>query len=135
MPARHFVGLVAVIAVIATLVSSGFANAQLFYSTSNTQVPPSESFLLGGDQRRPLRVIGTNTGAVDVSVSSVSAEGTTLIARAAPGENFSAVFPVGVTAKISNTSSTEPAQVRVRFNADTNQVGMRYVPSEDDEPD
>jgi hypothetical protein len=135
MPARRFVTRIAVIAVVATFVSSGFANAQLFYSTSNTRVPPSESFLLGGDQRRPLRVIGTNTGTVDVSVYSTSAEGNTLMARAAPGETFSAVFPVGATAKITNTSSTEQAQVRVRFNADTSQVGMRYVPSENDEPD
>jgi hypothetical protein len=135
MKARCSSALVAVIAVATTLGASGSAKAQLSYSTSNTRVPPSESFLLGGDQRRPLKVIGTNTGTVEVSVSSVSVEGVTLVARAAPGENFSAVFAVGVAAMITNTSSKEPAQVRVRFNADTSQVGMRYVQSDNDGAD
>ena len=103
------------------------APAQLFYSTSNTSIPPSQSFLLGGDQRRPLRVIGTNTGPVAVDVAAVNASGETLIARVAPGEGFNAVFPRETTARITNLSSDAVARVQVRFSADTSAVGMRYT--------
>lgn len=111
----------------AALPAAGAAPAQLFYSTSNTTIPPSQSFLLGGDQRRPLRVIGTNTGTVTVDVASVTASGETLIARVAPGEDFNAVFPLSTTARITNLSATVDASVRVRFSADTASVGMRYI--------
>ena len=103
------------------------APTQLFYSTSNTSIPPSQSFLLGGDQRRPLRVIGTNTGSVAVDVAAVTASGETLIARVAPGEGFNAVFPRETTARITNLSADAVAQVQVRFSADTSAVGMRYI--------
>jgi hypothetical protein len=103
------------------------APAQLFYSTSTTTIPPGQSFLLGGDQRRPLRVIGTNTGRVEVAVAAVAPGGVTQIARAAPGEGFNATFDPGTTARITNASNSQAAEVRVRFNADTSAVGMRYV--------
>jgi hypothetical protein len=125
MRAGTILGLV--LACAAALPAPGAVPAQLFYSTSTTTIPPGQSFLLGGDQRRPLRVIGTNTGRVEVAVAAVAPGGMTLIARAAPGEGFNATFDPGTTARITNASTSQAAEVRVRFNADTSAVGMRYV--------
>ena len=88
------------ICLVAVLPAPSRTPAQLFYSTSNTSISPSQSFVLGGDQRRPLRVVGTNMGSVAVDVAALTASGVTLIAGVAPGEGFNAVFPLAATARI-----------------------------------
>jgi len=96
-------------------------------SHSNLQVPPSDTFVLGGEQRTVMKVSGKNVGQTNVVILSRAGTEETVIANVAPGETFAHDYAVGQAALIRNQSSTETARLSVDFTGSPSSLSMRYT--------
>jgi hypothetical protein len=94
--------------------------------TSYTQIPPGQTFLVGGEQRQPIGIDGINTGTVAVEVLRGQAGIQTTVKTVAPGERFSAEFAAGETAMLRNTSSNQRARLTLQV-ANLMSLSMRYT--------
>jgi hypothetical protein len=91
------------------------------------QVPPSDTFVLGGEQRTVMKVSGKNVGQTNVVILSRAGTEETVIANVAPGETFAHDYAVGQAALIRNQSSTETARLSVDFTGSPSSLSMRYT--------
>ena len=55
---------------------------------SDLQVPPADTFMLGGDQGAPMMVSGRNTGATTVVIAARRGSTDTAVATVAPRRNL-----------------------------------------------
>lgn len=94
---------------------------------SDLQVPPADTFLLGGDQSAAMGVSGRNIGQTGVVILARSGAGETTIAAVAPGGSFAHTFAVGETALIRNPSATATARLSVDFTGSPASLSMRYA--------
>lgn len=97
-----------------------------FAGHSELEVPPADTFLLGGDQSAPMQVKGKNTGRTEVIILARTGETETAIATVAPGARFEHMYATGETALIRNTSTTETARLSVDFTGSPESLSMRY---------
>ena len=93
---------------------------------SRTIIGPGDAFLLGGEQARPIHVVGRNTGKVAVEILSEAAGKRTAIATIAPGKPFDHMFATGQIAVIRNTSATSKAGVSIELTGGLISLSMRY---------
>jgi hypothetical protein len=97
---------------------------------ADTLIAPGQTFLLGGEQDRPVQVQGRNSGAVAVDLLVRRRDGEPqLLQRAEPGQRFSATLPAGHTALARNTSATRGARVAFVFNGQIDGLSMPYEPA------
>jgi hypothetical protein len=96
---------------------------------SELQVPPADTFLLGGEQRAPMQVSGRNTGTTSVTIlASTAADAPeTMIATVLPGGSFSHSYAPGEIALIRNQSPTETARISVDFTGSAASLTMSYA--------
>jgi hypothetical protein len=94
--------------------------------TSYTLIPPGQTFLVGGEQRKPLAVDGVNTGTVAVEVLRGRDGTQTPVKTVAAGERFSAEFAAGETAMLRNTSSNQQARLTLQVG-NLMSLSMRYT--------
>jgi hypothetical protein len=98
---------------------------------SELEVPPADTFLLGGEQRAQMVVSGRNTGQTGVTIlakAGASEEAPeTLIATVAPGGNFSHSYAPGEIALIRNQSTSETARLSVDFTGSASSLSMSYA--------
>ena len=94
---------------------------------SELQVPPSDTFLLGGDQGATMNVSGKNIGRTFVVVLSRKDGVETTIATVAPNVVFNHDYAVGETALIRNQSATEIARLSVDFTGSPSSLSMGYA--------
>ena len=101
--------------------------AAAFAGHSNLQVPPADTFLLGGDQAAAMTVTGKNVGRSAVLILSRTGGKDSEIATVPPGAKFEHRFAVGETALIRNTSATATARVSVDFTGSPSSLSMGYA--------
>lgn len=94
---------------------------------SELMVPPSDTFLLGGDQGAAMLVSGKNVGQTGVIILSQSGTSESVIARVSPGGSFTHTYSVGETALIRNQSATETARLSVDFTGSPSNLSMSYA--------
>ncbi|MFM9934797.1 MAG: hypothetical protein ACKVOL_01215 [Novosphingobium sp.] len=94
---------------------------------SDLQVPPADTFLLGGDQSAAMAVSGKNIGLTGVVILARSAASDTTIAAVVPGGSFAHTFAVGETALIRNQSPTQTARLSVDFTGSPESLSMGYA--------
>ena len=98
---------------------------------SELQVPPADTFLLGGEQQAPMEVSGRNIGQTSVTIlaRSGTAEDApeTTIATVAPGGRFSHSYAPGEIALIRNQSASETARLSVDFTGSPESLSMSYA--------
>ncbi len=114
------------LAIVATAALAGVAaSAAQAAGRSTTTIPPGQTFLLGGDQSRPLKVEGRNVGPVSIELLIMSDGKTESVAVVEPGQTFAREFPVGQTVLVRNLSSQQ-ATVSLTLNVSVSSVSMRY---------
>ena len=98
---------------------------------STLEIPPADSFLLGGEQETEMVVSGRNTGqtAVTILAKTGPAEDApeTEITTVAPGGSFRHAFAAGQIALIRNQSASEAARLSVDFTGSASSLSMRYA--------
>lgn len=98
---------------------------------SELEVPPAETFLLGGEQKAPMVVSGRNTGQTGVVILAKAdpAEDSpeTVIATVTPGGSFRHAYAPGEIALIRNQSVSETARLSVDFTGSTSSLSMSYA--------
>ncbi|WP_298191301.1 hypothetical protein [Novosphingobium sp.] len=100
-----------------------------FAGHSELEVPPADTFLLGGEQKADMIVSGRNTGQTTVSVLAAT-DGSSpeiLIATVAPGASFKHAYRPGEIAVIRNKSSSETARLSVDFTGSPSSLSMAYL--------
>ncbi len=107
---------------------AGAMPAAAFASHSDLQVPPSQTFVLGGDQQAMMKVSGKNIGQTEVVVLSRTGSDETAIATVAAGASFEHEFAIGETALIRNRSSAKTAKISVDFTGSASSLSMSYQP-------
>ena len=98
-----------------------------FAGHSNLTVPPSDTFLLGGDQKAAMVVSGKNVGTTEVAIRARTGTTDTEIARVAPGATFEHSFAAGEVALIGNLSAKTAARLSVDFTGSPDSLSMRYA--------
>jgi len=98
-----------------------------FAGHSDLQVPPADTFLLGGDQAAAMMVNGRNVGQSAVVILSRTGGKESEIATVVPGAKFEHRFAIGETALIRNPSATATARVSVDFTGAPSSLSMRYA--------
>lgn len=93
---------------------------------AQTLIGKGDAFLLGGEQRVPMRVIGRNTGRVPVEVMAEARGRRRAIAIVAPGGRFDQIFAAGEIAVLRNTSTVQQASVKIELNKQLFNLSMRY---------
>lgn len=96
---------------------------------SELEVPPADTFLLGGEQKADMVVSGRNTGQTTVEVLAVK-DGSSpemLIATVAPGASFKHAYGPGQIAMIRNRSANETARLSVDFTGSPSSLSMAYL--------
>ncbi|KPF89253.1 MAG: hypothetical protein KGQ75_17165 [Sphingomonadales bacterium] len=96
---------------------------------SELDVPPADTFLLGGEQKSDMVVSGRNTGQTTVAVLSAT-DGSSpevLIATVAPGASFKHAYGPGEIAMIRNKSTSETAHLSVDFTGSPSSLSMAYL--------
>ena len=96
---------------------------------SELDVPPADTFLLGGEQKADMVVSGRNTGQTTVAVLSAT-DGSSpevLIATVAPGASFKHAYAPGEIAMIRNQSTSETAHLSVDFTGSPSSLSMAYL--------
>ena len=98
---------------------------------SELEIPPADSFLLGGEQQADMVVSGRNTGqtAVTILAKAGPAEDApeTEITTVAPGGSFRHAYTAGQIALIRNQSGSETARLSVDFTGSASSLSMRYA--------
>lgn len=94
---------------------------------SQLMIPPSDAFLLGGEQRAAMTVSGKNVGPTNVVILSRTGAKESVIASVNPGGSFQHRFAVGQTALIRNRSATATARLSVDFTGSPAELSMRYA--------
>ncbi len=94
--------------------------------TSQTQIPAGQTFMVGGEQRAPVRVEGRNSGSVAVDILAQKDGKETLVRRVEPGALFSRTFAAGEQVRVRNVSSSQQAVVNLELTGDTANLSMRY---------
>lgn len=93
---------------------------------AQTLIGKGDAFLLGGEQRVPMRVVGRNTGRVPVEVMAETRGKRRAIGIVAPGGRFDQVFAAGEIAVLRNTSNVQQAAVKIELNKQLFNLSMRY---------
>lgn len=96
---------------------------------SELEVPPADTFLLGGEQKADMVVSGRNTGQTTVTVLAAT-DGSSpeiLIATVAPGASFRHTYAPGQIALIRNKSTSETARLSVDFTGSPSSLSMAYL--------
>lgn len=112
---------------IALALAAGALSTIALAGHSELQVPPADSFLLGGDQGAPMTVSGRNGGSTSVKIIARRGTSDLTIATVAPGGSFEHVFAVGETAVIRNMSSSTTASLSVDFTGSASTLSMTYA--------
>ena len=98
---------------------------------SELEVPPADTFLLGGEQQARMLVSGRNTGQAGVTILAKAGASEdapeTLIATVAPGGSFSHSYAPGEIALIRNQSTSETARLSVDFTGSPSSLSMSYA--------
>lgn len=94
--------------------------------TSGLTIPPSETFLLGGDRGGPYKAFIRNRGNVPVEIYLERLGSTYLLGTLQPGERTAAAFDTREGANLKNLSASQEAFLKVEVFGDTN-IGMRYI--------
>lgn len=96
---------------------------------SELDVPPADTFLLGGEQQTNMVVAGRNTGTTTVAVLSATDDSSpeVLIATLAPGASFKHAYAPGEIAMIRNQSNRETAHLSVDFTGNPSSLSMAYL--------
>ena len=94
---------------------------------SDLQVPPADTFMLGGDQDAAMMVSGRNTGLTPVAILSRTGDKDVTIATVAPGGSFEHRYAVGEMALIRNLSATATSTLSVDFTGSAATLSMRYA--------
>ena len=97
-----------------------------FSGDSSTLIPPSQTFLLGGDQDSAFVVKGCNTGLVAVEVSSQTKQSSRFIVLLKPKACLEHRFEAGDMATFRNTSDSRQATLKIELNRDVRGLSMRY---------
>ena len=113
-------------------VSIAFAAAALCATAaraghSELQVPPADTFMLGGDQDAAMMVSGRNSGSTPVAILSRSGGRDVTIATVAPGGSFEHRYAVGEMALIRNLSATSTSTLSVDFTGSAANLSMGYA--------
>lgn len=95
-------------------------------TTTQTQIPPGQTFVLGGEQRSELLLEGRNTGTVPVELLREREGQRTSLAVLAPGQLFSRRFAPGDVVLLRNGSTSSPAVIDAHFNHSAGGLTMRY---------
>lgn len=96
---------------------------------SELEVPPADTFLLGGEQKADMVVSGRNTGQTTITVLAVT-DGSSpevLIATVAPGASFQHAYGPGQIAMIRNQSTSKTARLSVDFTGSPSSLSMAYL--------
>ena len=94
--------------------------------TSGLNVPPNQTFSLGGGQRGSFTTAITNRGAVPATLL-LDREGETLeVATLAPGDRAAFRFSAGDAALVRNDDGAQTARLKVEVRGDTN-LSMVYL--------
>jgi hypothetical protein len=96
---------------------------------SELEVPPSDTFFLGGEQKADMVVSGRNTGQTTVTVLAAK-DGSSpevLVATVAPGASFKHAYAPGEIALIRNASTRETARLSVDFTGSPSSLTMAYL--------
>lgn len=103
---------------------------------SELDVPPTDTFLLGGEQKADMVVYGRNTGSTGVTVLAKSGPAEdaaeTVIATVAPGATFRHAYAPGQIALIRNQSASETAHLSVDFTGSPSSLSMAYAQPQKD---
>ncbi len=98
---------------------------------SELEVPPADTFLLGGEQTAQMVVSGRNTGQTGVVIlakaSPAEEAAETVIATVAPGGEFRHAYAPGEIALIRNQSASETARFSVDFTGSASSLSMSYA--------
>ena len=94
---------------------------------SELQVPPADTFLLGGEQKDAMDVSGRNVGSTDVEILARRGATDVSIATVAPGQRFAHRYAPGEIAAIRNLSAAATARLSVDFSGSPESLSMRYV--------
>ena len=100
-----------------------------FAGHSELEVPPADTFMLGGEQKADMIVSGRNTGQTTVAVFAVK-DGSSpevLIATVTPGASFKHAYGPGEIAMIRNQSTSETARLSVDFTGSPSSLSMAYL--------
>lgn len=96
---------------------------------SELEVPPADTFLLGGEQKAPMIVSGRNVGTTGVTILAQTDAGSaeTFIAAVAPGGSFRHAYAPGEVALIRNQSARDTARLSVDFTGSPASLSMTYA--------
>lgn len=98
---------------------------------SELEVPPADTFLLGGEQKAKMVVSGRNTGQTGVVILAKAGPAEdapeTVIGTVAPGAQFRHTYAPGEIALIRNQSPTETARISVNFTGSASSLSMSYA--------
>lgn len=96
---------------------------------SELEVPPADTFLLGGEQKAAMIVSGRNVGTTGVTILAKTNAGSaeTFIAAVAPGGSFRHAYAPGEVALIRNQSGRDTARLSVDFTGSPSSLSMTYA--------
>ena len=96
-------------------------------TAGRTFIPAGQTFMLGGNQSKALRIAGKNVGPVPVEVLAQAGGATQSVATVAPGQGFDRRFEAGETALLRNRSTTDRAVLRFELTEEVAKLSMRYA--------
>ncbi len=114
---------ISMITAAAILGYTGFAHA----AVSGLQIPPGQTFLLGGEQVLPLKVYACNRGDTAIDIKAKIGQEERLIAQVKPSECARHTFATGETVALTNLSDSQTGRMRVEFDAPVTSLSMRYI--------
>ena len=94
---------------------------------AQTVIEAGKTFLLGGEQKRPLSVEGKNIGKTVIEVSGETAGTRKVLVLLRPGSVVNQTFETGELARFRNTSNSERAVISFKITKDVGSLSMRYA--------